>query len=71
MKPDKNRKEDVPVWEKLNLTIEEAARYSNIGICKIRELIKDPRCGFVLHVGKRQLIKRKEFESYLSKQLKI
>ena len=55
----------VPIWEKLTLTIDEAAEYSNIGINKIRELSNNPRCNFVIFVGKRRLIKRKEFEKYL------
>lgn len=55
----------VPIWEKTNLTIEEAAEYSNIGICKLNELSKDPRCPFVLYVGRKKLIKRKEFEKFL------
>ena len=33
----------VPIWKKANLTIEEAAEYSNIGICKLNELAKNPR----------------------------
>ena len=53
---------EVPIWEKTTLTIEEAAEYSNIGICKLNELAKDPRCPFVLYVGRKKLIKRKEFE---------
>ena len=55
----------VPIGEKTNLTIEEAAEYSNIGICKLNELAKDPRCPFVLYVGRKKLIKRKEFEKFL------
>ena len=55
----------VPIWEKTNLTIEEAAEYSNIGICKLNELAKDPRCPFVLYVGRKKLIKRNEFEKFL------
>lgn len=31
-------KQDVPIWEKANLTLEEAAAYSGIGINRIREL---------------------------------
>lgn len=61
-------KHDIPIWEKLNLTIEEAASYSNIGINKISKMLKDPRCDFGLIIGpKKTLIKRKEFEKYLSK----
>ena len=29
---------EVPIWEKSNLTLEEAAAYSGIGISKLREL---------------------------------
>lgn len=61
----------VPVWEKMCLTIEEAAAYSNIGINKIRELVKSPRCTFVLYVGNKKLIKRKEFEKFISNQIEI
>ena len=65
-------KETVLIKDKLNLTIEEAAIYSNIGICKLREMTKEPSCPFVLLVGKgKQLIKRKEFEKYLEKQSHI
>ncbi len=62
---------NVPVWEKINLTIEEAAKLSNIGICSIRDMLKAPGCNFVLHVGKKQLIKRKPFERYLENTLEI
>ena len=53
---------EIPICEKMTLTFEEAAAYSNIGINKIRNLADDPRCSFVLHIGKRKLIKRKENE---------
>lgn len=65
-------KSTIPIKDKLNLTIEEAATYSNIGICKLREIAKEPMCPFVLVVGKgKQLIKRKEFERYLEKRSQI
>ncbi len=62
---------DVPVWEKMNLTIEEAAAYSNIGINKIDEMAKAPNCSFVLYIGRKKLIKRKEFEQYIAKSVEI
>ena len=37
---------DIPIWHKLNLTIDEAAAYSNIGIQKRR--IVPSYCGLVL-----------------------
>ena len=62
---------EVPIWEKINLTIEEAAALSNIGLGKLREITNDPRCPFVLCIGRKKLIKRKEFTDYLSKRLEI
>ena len=42
---------EIPFWLKVTLTIKEAAAYSNIGINKIEELLKQPKCDFVLYVG--------------------
>lgn len=61
----------VPIWEKMNLTKQEAAIYSNIGINKIDEMLKDPKCTFVLYVGTKKLVKRKEFEQFISRSLEI
>lgn len=73
-KIDKNRKEDVEkmkldveIKDKINLTVKEAAAYSNIGENKIRELLKEPNCDFLLNVGTHILIKREKFENYLNK----
>lgn len=57
----------MPIWRKTTLTVEEAAEYSNIGINKISELLNDPTCTFVLFVGKKRLVKRKEFEKFIDK----
>ena len=54
-------KNEVPVWEKANLTLEEAAAYSNIGINRLRDISDDQNCPFVLWVGSKRLIKRKPF----------
>lgn len=61
----------VPIWEKVTLTIDEAAEYSNIGVNKLREITNNPRCQFVIYVGKRRLIKRKEFEKYIAETIEI
>ena len=61
----------VLIHEKLNLTIREAAEYSNIGLNRIDEMLKKPNCPFVLYVGSKKLVKRKEFEEYIRKQLVI
>lgn len=62
---------EVPIWEKACMTIEEAAAYSNIGINKIDELAKTPSCPFVLYIGRKKLIKRKEFEKYISNNIEL
>ena len=66
-----NNVQTVPIHEKLALTIHEAAEYSNIGINKIDELLRTPNCPFVLFVGKKKLVKRKEFEEFISSRLTI
>ena len=68
---DYMKTKEVTIWEKVTLTIEEAAAYSNIGIHTIRELSNNPRCGFVIFVGKKRLIKRKSFEKYIEENVEL
>ena len=63
--------EKVPIHLKVTLTIREAAEYSNIGINKIDSLLRTPNCPFVLYVGTKKLVKRKEFEQFISQKLII
>ena len=56
----------VPIEHKLALTIPEASAYSNIGQNKIDKLLKLPNCPFVLYIGSKKLVKRKEFEKFIS-----
>lgn len=62
---EKRTKIYVPIWEKANLTLEEAATYFGIGINKLRTITDDEHCRFVLWVGNKRLIKRQLFEKYL------
>ncbi len=62
---------EVPVWEKANLTLEEAAAYSNIGINRLRDISDEQNCPFVLWVGSKRLIKRKQFDAFLEKSYSI
>ena len=62
---------DVPIHLKVTLTIREAAEYSNIGINKIDAMLRAPNCPFVLYVGTKKLVKRKEFEEFISRKLII
>ena len=61
----------VPIHEKVTMTIREAAEYSSIGINKLEALLRTPRCTFVLYVGNKKLVKRKEFEKFLSDRVEI
>ena len=62
---------EVPIWEKSNLTLEEAAAYSGIGINKLRTLSDDEDCNFVLWVGSKRLIKRRAFDRFIESVFSI
>ena len=66
-----NMDRKVPLHLKMTLTVKEAAEYSNIGINKIDSMLRKPGCPFVLFVGTKKLVKLKEFEQFISKQLII
>lgn len=59
------------IKDKPILTIEEAASLYNIGEHKLRELTDNDYCNFVLYVGRKRLIKRKQFDDYLAKSFSI
>ena len=61
----------IPISEKANLTLEEAAAYSGIGIHKIRMLSEKAECDFVLWVGNKRLIKRQKFAEFIERQYSI
>ncbi len=63
--------EQVPIPQKVLLTIREAAIYSSIGINKIEQLLKRPGCPFVFFVGSKKLVKRKEFEEFIASNMII
>ena len=58
-------RKEIPLWEKSNLTLEEAAAYSGIGMAKLRELTNERNCKFVLWVGNKRLIKKRLFDRYI------
>lgn len=64
-------KEEVPIWQKSNLTIKEAAEYSGIGMNKLRELTDGEDCQFVLWIGTKRLIKRRKLDEYTDKAYSI
>lgn len=55
----------IPINQKINLTIQEAVAYSNIGETTIRKLLREKACPFLLKIGNKNLVKRKEFERYI------
>ena len=61
----------VPIYHKITLTIDEASELSNSGINRIDAMLRKPNCPFVLFVGKKKLVKRKEYEEFISKSLYI
>ena len=61
----------LPIDWKMLLSIREAAEYSNIGINKIDELLKQPNCPFVLYVGTKKLVKRRAFEEFIEGRVAI
>ena len=62
---------EIPIWEKANLTLEEAAAYSGIGIGKLREITNDKNCNFVLWVGNKRLIKKRLLDKYIEQVFSI
>lgn len=58
----------MPIHLKITLTLREAVAYSNIGISKIENMLRAPNCPFVLFVGTKKLVKRKEFEEFISQK---
>lgn len=59
-------KNEVPIWEKYTLSVEEAAQYFRIGEGRIRQLVSDnPNANYILMNGNRLQIKRKLFERYI------
>ena len=61
----------IPLNLKLTMTVKETAEYSNIGINRIDRMLRNPNCPFVLYVGTKKLVKRKEFEQFISNKLTI
>ena len=62
---------EIPIWEKSNLTLEEAAAYSGIGINKLRKLTESEQCSFVLWNGTKRLIKRGKLDEYMDRMYSI
>lgn len=64
-------KPETPIWEKDCLTIEEAASYSGIGTSRIRSLINQKKCPFVIQMGNQCFVIRKKFDTFLEEHTHI
>ena len=64
-------KYDIRLAERPTLTIEEAAALYNIGEHKLRDLTDKDSCPYVLYVGRKRLIKRKQFDDFIAKTFSI
>ena len=57
---------DIPIWQKYTLSIEEASRYFRIGEKKLRRLAKENHdANWLIMNGNRLQIKRKQFEKVI------
>ena len=67
---DVTEKIHVPIEKKMNLTIKEAAEYSNIGINKIAEMLRNPMCNFVLYKSEDEFfLFKRDIKKNILKQL--
>ena len=64
-------KYEVPLFNKSNLSIDEAVAYSGIGKAKLYEMTNREDCPFVLWIGNRRMIKREVFDEYIAKMYSV
>lgn len=57
---------DVPLGEKVLLTVEEAAALTGLGENKIRKISEGDKCPFVLWNGSKRMLKREGLVRYLN-----
>lgn len=58
--------EVIPLWQKYNLTIQEASAYFGIGETKLRKIVdNNSDAVYILMNGTKVLIKRRLFEEFI------
>ena len=65
----RKKSDEIPVWKRDNLTIEEAAAYTGVGMTKLRELSDADSCDFVLWVGTKRLLKREKLDRFFGQRI--
>lgn len=63
--------EHIRIADKPVLSIKEICALYGIGEHKVREITASDDCDFVLYVGRKRLIKRKQFDEFLKDALYI
>ena len=71
MKKVRQKKREVPIWERTLLTISEASDYSGIGINTLRRLLDKPNSSLIIWVGSRKMVKGKKLDEYLDNAVSI
>lgn len=63
-----NIRNQIPLWERYTLTVEEAAIYFRVDQNKLRRIIQEsPDADFIIWNGNRPQIKRIKFEQYIDR----
>lgn len=62
---------NVPLWERENLSVKEAADLFHIGEHTIRNVIENPDCDCIVKVGRKIVIRREAFSQYLASKRTI
>lgn len=63
-----NTRNQIPLWERYTLSVEEAAIYFRVGQNKLRRVIQEsPDADFIIWNGNRPQIKRIKFEQYIDR----
>lgn len=64
------KKNEIPLWEKYTLTLNEASQYFGIGYKKLSKFVDEHENeNFILWNGSRAHIKRVLFEKYIDEKL--
>ena len=59
---------EIPIWEKITLSVEETAALFRIGEGKLCKIINEnPEAAYILWNGSRPQIKRKQFEALIER----
>ncbi|MBR0418281.1 MAG: helix-turn-helix domain-containing protein [Erysipelotrichaceae bacterium] len=70
-KVSRYKKNEVPIWEKSLLTLNEASEYTGIGINRLRRIANNSQNKLVVWVGSKRMFKRKQLDEYIEKAVSI